>query len=674
MNKKLRVTYLVLFLLGLLGINKYISTSWGFPSGDASIWFHSGLLMLILGSYWIEHHFSKPSDVVINGIVVFISISTLNAPPFENLWTLIQYSSLLLAIVGIILMYLGESRASFQSTTKTRRILYLVTTRFGNATVLFSAVFILALISYFDLKSAEIKWLLAFWAIVTVAKHLELDSILREIYQIRKKFNTPVGVITRFLQPNIVRFQLLNDSNCSIGDLVSFSSKNKPLDKDPLGLVIRNRRSTESIEFESILIESEFSENARDNRNIVYKLDLTEKEIQERIKDNFFVDNYSRIVGYATKETSISHLNFELNHKSDLAEGHLVSSKSNNDTVVLFQLTDGLMQKGKSIQNNERTFTYGEAEQVGYWNEEKQGFSTYDWVIPENSPIVHIDESYEIKSKPIKGISQIGNIPNSNYPVNININNLALYHSAILGVTGSGKSYLSFYLIEKCVEDDMKVICLDITGDYKRHLKDAVLLNSSKATKQFLNDKSKKIGIIEFDNWQATPTDTTLNIVKIALSWCKSSRTKEEIKEPVPKLLLVLEEAHALVPEWNFASRNTQSTVNEISKLVLQARKYGLGFTIITQRTANVTKSILNQCNTIFAFQAFDETGFEFLKNYMGYQYVNTLPNLKAQQCVVVGKASVSDRPLIVQLLKQERKLNEELPEALVVEEKEIDE
>ena len=53
----------------------------------------------------------------------------------------------------------------------------------------------------------------------------------------------------------------------------------------------------------------------------------------------------------------------------------------------------------------------------------------------------------------------------------------------------------------------------------------------------------------------------------------------------------------------------------------------------------------------------------------MGYQYVNTLPNLKSRECVFVGKASISDRPLIVKLLEQKRKLNDKLPEALIVSE-----
>jgi len=108
------------------------------------------------------------------------------------------------------------------------------------------------------------------------------------------------------------------------------------------------------------------------------------------------------------------------------------------------------------------------------------------------------------------------------------------------------------------------------------------------------------------------------------------------VLDPKPKVLLVLEEAHLLAPEWNFNPvPGLRDKVNQTSQLVLQARKYGLGFLVVSQRSANVVKSILNQCNTIFSFQAFDETGFDFLKNYMGSFHVQSVPNRKSRHGIV---------------------------------------
>lgn len=71
---------------------------------------------------------------------------------------------------------------------------------------------------------------------------------------------------------------------------------------------------------------------------------------------------------------------------------------------------------------------------------------------------------------------------------------------------------------------------------------------------------------------------------------------------------------------------------------------------IVTQRTANVTKSILNQCNTIFALRVFDDTGKSFLENYIGRDYSDTLPTLEERHAIVIGKGIGLKQPVILQL------------------------
>lgn len=91
---------------------------------------------------------------------------------------------------------------------------------------------------------------------------------------------------------------------------------------------------------------------------------------------------------------------------------------------------------------------------------------------------------------------------------------------------------------------------------------------------------------------------------------------------------------------------------------------------VVSQRTANVVKSILNQCNTVVSFQAFDETGFEFLRNYMGPYHVRSLPNLKPRHGILVGKSSLSRRPLMVKFNDQIRTLVEHPAPSMPIEPK----
>ena len=114
-----------------------------------------------------------------------------------------------------------------------------------------------------------------------------------------------------------------------------------------------------------------------------------------------------------------------------------------------------------------------------------------------------------------------------------------------------------------------------------------------------------------------TPTEITAIFSDAALTVCQELGMTDQ-----GRVCLVYEEAHSLVPEWNsVVAEGDKAATARSARAILQGRKYGLGCLLITQRTANVTKTILNQCNTIFAMRTFDDTGKDFLSNYIGGDY-----------------------------------------------------
>lgn len=60
-----------------------------------------------------------------------------------------------------------------------------------------------------------------------------------------------------------------------------------------------------------------------------------------------------------------------------------------------------------------------------------------------------------------------------------------------------------------------------------------------------------------------------------------------------------------------------------------------------------VTKSALSQCNSIFAFQAVDQTGLDYLEGLCGRTYAAALPTLPHRTAIVVGQALASNAPVI---------------------------
>jgi len=53
------------------------------------------------------------------------------------------------------------------------------------------------------------------------------------------------------------------------------------------------------------------------------------------------------------------------------------------------------------------------------------------------------------------------------------------YHTAILGVTGSGKTELAFDLIRHVLSRGAKVVCVDLTARYEERLQDLKCKNLS---------------------------------------------------------------------------------------------------------------------------------------------------------------------------------------------------
>lgn len=150
-----------------------------------------------------------------------------------------------------------------------------------------------------------------------------------------------------------------------------------------------------------------------------------------------------------------------------------------------------------------------------------------------------------------------------------------------------------------------------------------------------------------------TPVEATQIISEAALS-CVSNRMSEQAR-----VCLVYEEAHALIPEWNsVVSDDDRRATSGTARAILQGRKYGMGCLLITQRTANVTKTILNQCNTIFAMRTFDDTGKEFLSNYIGCEYSDELSTLPERHAAFFGRASSCENPTLISLNNRQQFLD----------------
>ena len=66
----------------------------------------------------------------------------------------------------------------------------------------------------------------------------------------------------------------------------------------------------------------------------------------------------------------------------------------------------------------------------------------------------------------------IGSVPSTNIGVAANIDDLVEFHTAVLGVTGTGKTELALDIVREAVKNGFKVFCVDFTDEYKMRLAD----------------------------------------------------------------------------------------------------------------------------------------------------------------------------------------------------------
>ena len=194
--------------------------------------------------------------------------------------------------------------------------------------------------------------------------------------------------------------------------------------------------------------------------------------------------------------------------------------------------------------------------------------------------------------------------------------------------------------------------------DLIRKSNDEIAHILNEALTGFISDEKKMVSIIELPD-----VSNTQNILEYTKRLFKELfKIAKENKGKLKKICIVLEEAHTVVPEWNFSGESnkaSQNVLNSIAQIALQGRKYNVGLLVIAQRTANVSKTILTQCNTVISFQEYDKTSIDFLSNYFGEEMASVLPTLKFRRAIAAGKAFKSNVPMMfeVPVINEKKKL-----------------
>ncbi len=651
--------------------------------------------------------YAKPVDAISYSVVAIIALYSVNNyiswQVIERIAFIFSLFFFLLVILFSFITILTKDSPELKKIklANTFRILSDV---FGNQTVIFSVVIVFALIVFHRSEPKEMFLITMAWAITVVIRSEEsLIGVFNKIYMIWGTNNTNfnlLGEIAAYQLPGIVLIRQNENKSILIGKPLVFKDKetiNVAIPLDEVGrdeslliraLIINKKIDISSKAFQKIKL---IQDQKVVSFNTIFKTEFTHL-IQE-------LSDFNYLVGIVTTKTSLETLFFEVIQEKDLEEGRLVEVKIKG-IPVLYQVINGITKQEVVYQKNTYGYAKAKARKIGTWDEQEKTFVHTKWIPRIYSPVfLKCIDCYSPEKR------AVGHFPDTNYTVGIkDINHLVTYNTAILGILGVGKSMLSIELVERMIDNGIKVICIDLTNQYAEELKyfhdkESEKINEVKlleigskgkinvkknveeggSINQFKTEIKNQLDLFlnlettsmlkiynptKFEVWRqdSKPYNGTASMVSLTppeinqiISEVALELSQKQGMTDYARICLVYEEAHSLVPEWNsVVADGDKSATNGSARAILQGRKYGLGCLLITQRTANVTNPILNQCNTIFAMRTFDDMGKDFLSNYIGGDYSHILSSLQERHAVFYGKGSTCENPVMIRLNDQE--------------------
>lgn len=693
-DKKGRVAATLLYLVFLAGIQFYVVGN-GFPINEKLLWFANGAAGLLLGSRLLNPHFVPPADVATNSFVAGGTlIAALAANPSQPtelalIWVSFAACAACFALSVLVLM----ARRSQGLET---RLWVLGIERgvkaFGAPRAIFTLVILVLAWVFHRNSTVELFSILAAWTLIVALDPIEgLFRFFGWLFESRGR-KTPdiLGTVAAHQAPGLVLIRQNDDIRYKLGTLMALSDDQGPT---TLGVALNYVGRDDGILLRALNLPVPAALKSRADDAAIgsaaASLLHVDKDEEREVQ---VLDRINSLCGIVDSDSDLEFIEIEVINDQELAEGRLVDVKLRGEDVI-YQIINGVTREEAVQQKNKYGYVRAKARKIGKWDGGAKKFQPTEWLPRINAP-VFVKSTGEFDHN----AEAVGHFPGTDYQVSIDASDAVTHNTAVLGILGVGKSYLSIELVERMIAKGIKVICLDLTDQYATLLANFVDNEYQAEINAVLTDvaqgrpvaQAKEEGgslhafngkviekISEFlkpeteapllifnpagfrvskqttnaFQGQAGFTDLTACEITAMFSSAALKACQDLGMVDTARACLVYEEAHSLVPEWNsVASDGDKNATAASARAILQGRKFGLGCLLITQRTANVTKTILNQCNSIFAMRTFDDTGKDFLGNYIGSEYARILPTLKERHAVFFGKASSCDDPVLIRL------------------------
>lgn len=155
-----------------------------------------------------------------------------------------------------------------------------------------------------------------------------------------------------------------------------------------------------------------------------------------------------------------------------------------------------------------------------------------------------------------------------------------------------------------------------------------------------LNGKKSGVKIIDFSEVPSDVLPLVIGLVARIIFTVQQWTTKEN-QHPI---CLLCDEAHLYVPERTNQDSASELSLKSFERIAKEGRKYGVSLVVISQRPAEVNRTVLSQCNNFISLRLSNAEDQAVIKrllpdNLAGLTEV--LPILDIGEALIVGDASL---------------------------------
>ncbi|NFA41737.1 ATP-binding protein [Clostridium botulinum] len=148
-------------------------------------------------------------------------------------------------------------------------------------------------------------------------------------------------------------------------------------------------------------------------------------------------------------------------------------------------------------------------------------------------------------------------------------------------------------------------------------------------------EEQKQMSILDLST---IPSEIMPTIIGVISRICFEYKVWDRKVDKVP-LYLIFEESQNYIPKEK--SNLTKFSINSISKIAKEGRKYGISQLIISQRPSDLCDSIISQCSNFFILRVTNPNDQNFIKNVMPdhlASLTNMIPFFENGECLVAGE------------------------------------